>query len=140
MMVTVYTTGVFDLFHLGHLRILERAAQLGDQLIVGVSTDELVRSYKNVSPVVPFEERIEIVRAMRFVSGAVPQGDRNKVVAWESLKFDVWVVGDDWNGDPYYVEIDEALTSRGVRCIYLPYTNDVSSTMRRSAIADNSEH
>lgn len=133
-MISVYTTGVFDLLHVGHVRILKRAAQLGDRLIVGVSTDELVCSYKHNAPVVPFEERIEVVRALRWVTEAVPQEDRNKVAAWESLKFQVWAVGDDWKGAPYYAEIEKELSSRGVRCVYLPYTRGVSTTIRRGLI------
>jgi len=133
---TVYTAGVFDLLHLGHLRILERAADLGDRLVVAVSTDELVRSYKGAAPVVPYTERAELVAALRCVDEVVPQTDRDKAQAWERIRFDVWVVGDDWKGDPYYTAIEEQLAAKGVRCVYLPYTAGVSTTMRREQVRE----
>jgi cytidyltransferase-like protein len=92
----VYTCGTFDLFHIGHLRMIEAAAALGDTLIVAVSTDELVEHYKGVRPTVPFEERLEIVRAIRGVDLAIAQRSQDKVEAWERIGFDTWVVGDDW--------------------------------------------
>lgn len=133
-MITVYTAGVFDLIHLGHLRLLERAAELGDRLIVGVSTDELVVDYKSRKPVVPFEERATLVGALRCVDEVVPQTDRNKASAWDTLRFDVWVVGNDWQGNAYYTSVEEQLTARGVRCVYLPYTEGMSSTIRRELV------
>lgn len=92
-----YTTGVFDLFHVGHLNILRKAKEQCDYLIVGVSTDENVRSYKNKTPIIPFEERIAIVRELRCVDEAVPQTSMNKMEAWEKLHFDALFHGSDWN-------------------------------------------
>lgn len=131
----VYTAGVFDCFHIGHLNLLRNARDLGERLIVAVSTDELVSSYKDRTPLVPFEERIEIVRAIRWVDEAVPQTDRDKFLAWEQLRFDVWAIGDDWYGDPYYMALKERFDGVGVRTAFLPYTRDVSSTSRREEIA-----
>src|SRR6185436_18748097 len=95
--VVGYTAGVFDLFHVGHLRLLQNAAGLCDRLIVGVSTDELV-SYKGKSPVVPFEERMEIVRSVKGVSAVLAQSDVDKFAMWQKLQYDVMFVGDDWHG------------------------------------------
>ena len=129
----VYTCGTFDLFHRGHLRIIQSAAALGETLIVAVSTDELVEHYKNVRPAVPFEERLEIVRAIRGVDLAVPQTSQDKYEAWEKIGFDVWVVGDDWFGHEKYEDYRKRLTDVGVSCVFLPYTTGISSTQRRLA-------
>jgi glycerol-3-phosphate cytidylyltransferase len=129
----VYTCGTFDLFHIGHLRMIEAAAALGDTLIVAVSTDELVEHYKGVRPTVPFEERLEIVRAIRGVDLAIAQRSQDKVEAWERIGFDTWVVGDDWFDTEKYQDYKERLTAEGVSCVFLPYTSGVSSTQRRVA-------
>ena len=129
----VFTAGTYDLFHLGHLRMIEHARALGDTLIVGVSTDELVESYKGISPTVPFVERLEIVRNIKGVDLAVPQHSQDKFAAWERMGFDVWVVGDDWYGAEKYENYRRKLTEVGVDCVFLPYTAGVSSTQRRTA-------
>jgi glycerol-3-phosphate cytidylyltransferase len=129
----VYTCGTFDLFHRGHLRMIENARALGETLIVAVSTDELVEQYKNVRPTVPFEERLEIVRAIRGVDLAIPQLTTDKYDAWERIGFDVWVVGDDWYGNEKYEDYRKRLSDVGVSCVFLPYTAGISSTQRRAA-------
>ena len=131
----VYTCGTFDLFHLGHLRMIQSAAALGETLIVAVSTDELVEHYKGIRPTVPFEERLEIVRAIRGVDLAIAQRSQDKYEAWERIGFDTWVVGDDWFGTDKYEDYRTRLTAQGVDCVFLPYTNGVSSTQRRVASA-----
>ena len=92
-----YTSGVFDLFHIGHLNVLRNAKTYCNKLIVGVTDDELVR-YKNKKSVIPFVERIEIVKHIDFVDEVVCQSDMNKMSMWRKLKFDVMFVGDDWKG------------------------------------------
>lgn len=129
----VYTAGTFDLFHLGHLRMIQNAAALGSTLVVAVSTDELMQSYKDAKPAVPFEERLEIVRAIRGVDLAIPQTSTDKFEAWKRIGFDVWVVGDDWFGHEKYEHYRKQLTDAGVSCVFLPYTQGVSSTQRRMA-------
>jgi glycerol-3-phosphate cytidylyltransferase len=124
-----YTTGVFDLFHVGHLNILKRAKERCDYLIVGVSTDELVMKYKNKQPVIPFHERIEIVEGIKHVDMVVPQTNRDKFSAWEMLKFDVMFVGDDWKGSNLFNEVEKRFNEVGVDIIYFPYTQGVSSTL-----------
>lgn len=124
-----YTTGVFDLFHIGHLNILQKAKEQCEYLIVGVSTDELVKNYKNKTPVIPFEERKRIVEAIRYVDEVVPQVSRDKMEAYEKIKFDVMFVGDDWKGKPLFVEVEKKLKEKGVNVVYFPYTQGTSSTI-----------
>ncbi len=124
-----YTTGVFDMFHIGHLNILMKAKNLCEVLVVGVSTDELVESYKNKKPIIPFEERIQIVEAIRYVDQVVPQEDLDKSVVWDSLKFDVVFHGDDWKGSPLFSTIQKRLTDLGVDMVFLPHTVGTSSTL-----------
>lgn len=124
-----YTSGVFDMFHIGHLNILRRAKEKCDFLIVGVSTDECVMSYKKKVPIIPFEERVEIVKAIRYVDDVVPQENMDKMDAWQKLKFDVMFHGDDWKGTDLYKSIEEKFKEVGVEIVYLPHTEGISSTM-----------
>jgi glycerol-3-phosphate cytidylyltransferase len=123
-----YTAGVFDLFHIGHVNLLRNASSLCDRLVVGVSTDELV-SYKFKKAVIPFSERIEIVRACRYVDTAIAQRELSKWEAWERLKFDVLFVGDDWHKDSAWLEYETKLKEVGVKIVYLPYHHGTSSTL-----------
>jgi len=129
-----YTTGVFDMFHIGHLNILRRAKEQCDYLIVGVSTDELCESYKHKQPVIPYEERKAIVEAIRFVDEVVPQIDRDKYGAWERIGFDRMFVGDDWKGSPLFSELEERFKKVGVEIVYFPYTKGTSSTVLREKL------
>ena len=124
-----YTTGVFDMFHIGHLNILRRAKEKCDYLIVGVSTDELVMEYKNKTPIIPFEERAEIVQSIDCVDRVIAQENRDKYEAWRELKFDVMFVGDDWKGKPLFMKVEEEFKKVGVDVVYFPYTKDTSSTI-----------
>ena len=123
-----YTSGVYDLFHIGHLNLLINASSLCDQLIVGVTTDELV-AYKNKKPVIPFQERLEIIRSIKYVDAAISQPNMDKFKAWEKLKFDVLFVGDDWFKDPKWEEIESKFKEVDVRVVYFPYTKGTSSTL-----------
>jgi glycerol-3-phosphate cytidylyltransferase len=136
-MTLVYTAGTFDLLHLGHVRIIRAARGFGDKLIVGVSTDELVEAYKGKRPVVPFDERLEMVRELKGVDAVVAQHDQDKFAAWERMKFDVWLVGDDWFDSAKYQDYRSRLEAVGVHCAFVPYTAGVSSTSRKkdSALA-----
>lgn len=129
-----YTTGVFDLFHIGHLNILKNAKELCDYLIVGVSTDEIVFSYKNKMPVIPYEERAAIVAAIKYVDMVVPQNNMDKFLAWENLKFDALFHGDDWKGSKMYNEIEEKFHKVGVDVVFLPHTDGISSTELRNKL------
>ena len=135
-----YTTGVFDLFHVGHLNILKKAKERCDYLIVGVSTDELVEEYKNKTPVIPFEERKAIVEAIKYVDRVVPQENRDKIAAFNKYKFDIIFVGDDWKGSSVFGDVDEYMKKHGAMGVfYIPYTEDISSTILRTAITESKE-
>ena len=123
-----YTTGVFDMFHIGHLNILRRAKAQCEYLIVGVSTDELVLKEKNKKPVIPFTERMEIVESIRYVDRVVPQINKNKLEAWDNLHFDKMFVGSDWKGSIQWQKIEEEFSPLNVEIVYLTYTDGVSST------------
>ena len=129
-----YTTGVFDLFHIGHLNILERAKQNCDYLIVGVSTDELVMEYKHKKPVICYEERKRIVEAIRYVDEVVPQIDRDKMAAYEKYKFDRMFVGDDWKGSELFTRLESELAKHGAEIVYFPYTKGTSSTFLKEVL------
>jgi glycerol-3-phosphate cytidylyltransferase len=129
-----YTTGVFDLFHIGHLRILQRAKSRCDWLIVGVSSDELVQSYKDKKPVIPFEERKEIVSALKCVDEVIPQTHRDKVAAYHEIKFDIMFVGSDWKGSDLFSKVEAELAEFGVDVVYFEYTRNVSSTVLQSTL------
>lgn len=133
-MTVGYTCGVYDLFHIGHLNLLKNAKGLCDKLIVGVSTDELV-AYKHKKAVIPFEERLEIIRNIKCVDAAIPQDDLDKFKAWEKLRFDILFVGDDWYGDPRWKEMEEKFKDVGVRVVYFPYTKGTSSTILNETLA-----
>tara|TARA_X000000368_G_scaffold399433_1_gene370393 strand:+ start:3328 stop:3753 length:426 start_codon:yes stop_codon:yes gene_type:complete len=129
-----YTTGVFDLFHIGHLNILKRAKLECDYLIVGITTDELALSAKKQKPVIPFQERMEIVESIKFVDEVVPQTSYNKMEAWNNLKFDRMFVGDDWKGTKEWIKIEEDLNQYNVEIIYFSYTLHTSSSMLRDIL------
>lgn len=124
-----YTTGVFDLFHIGHLNVLKRAKEQCEYLIVGVSTDEVVQGYKHKTPIIPFEERISIVESIKYVDEVVPQTSMDKYAAWEKLRFDAIFHGDDWKGSKMYSEIERKFNSVGVEMVFFPYTKGTSSTI-----------
>ena len=128
-----YTTGVYDMFHIGHLNILKRAKEQCEYLIVGVTTDELV-SYKNKKAIIPHEERMAIVESIKYVDQAVPQESMDKMAAWEEYKFDVMFVGSDWKGTDKWNEFESQFGEVGVDIVYFPYTQGTSSTKLRDVL------
>ena len=131
-----YTQGVYDMFHIGHLNILKRAKEQCEYLIVGVSTDELVENYKKKRTIIPFEERIEIVKAIKYVDAVVPQVTMDKFSAWENLKFDVLFHGSDWQHSDMYNKIIEQFSGVGVDVVFLPHTEGISSTLLSEVLYD----
>lgn len=129
-----YTTGVYDMFHIGHLNILRRAKEQCDYLIVGVSTDELVRQDKNKTPIIPYEQRAAIVEAIKYVDEVVPQPDKNKFGAWEKYHFDKMFVGSDWQDTLAWQKFEEQFAPVGVEIVYLSHTDGISSTILREKI------
>ena len=126
-----YTTGVFDMFHIGHLNILKRAKEKCDYLIVGVSTDACVESYKHHTPVIPYEQRAAIVEAIKYVDEVVPQDTMDKTEFLKKRHFDVMFHGDEWKGTELYNRYEEEFARYGVRIEYLPHTDEISSSMLR---------
>lgn len=124
-----YTTGVFDMFHVGHLNILKRAKAQCEHLIVGVSTDALVQGYKKKTPIIPFEERFAIVGAIKYVDEVVPQTSMDKFKAWEQLKFNALFHGSDWKDSDMYNAIVKQFSEVGVDVVFLPHTAGISSTL-----------
>ncbi len=131
-----YTTGVFDLFHIGHLNLLRNARALCDRLIVGVTTDELIVAEKHKTAVIPHVERMEIVRSIRYVDAVVAQHTMDKMELWERLRFDVMFVGDDWYNSPRWQELEANLAEVGVKVVYFPYTTGTSSTLINEVLED----
>ncbi|MBO4668099.1 MAG: adenylyltransferase/cytidyltransferase family protein [Bacilli bacterium] len=129
-----YTTGVFDMFHIGHLNILKHAKEQCDYLIVGVSTDENVMNYKGKKPVIPFEQRAAIVEAIKYVDKVVPQKNMDKFEAWKELKFDALFHGDDWKNSQMYNDLIEKFNSVGVDVVFLKHTDGISSTLLREKL------
>ncbi|MCY7485297.1 glycerol-3-phosphate cytidylyltransferase [Paenibacillus sp. cl6col] len=127
-MIIGYTSGVYDLFHIGHLNLLKNASALCDRLVVGVSTDDLV-SYKHKKSVIPFNERMEIVRSIKYVDAVIPQETLDKMEVWRKIKFDVMFVGDDWYENNRWKEYEQQFQEVGVKIIYFPYTKGTSSTL-----------
>lgn len=123
-----YTTGVFDLFHVGHVKLLQNCKSICDKLIVGVTVDKLVK-YKYKKPVIPFSERIEIVRACKYVDMALPQVDMNKIKVIKKLKCNFLFVGDDWYLNKKWINYENQLNKLNCRIIYFPYTSTTSSTL-----------
>lgn len=134
-MIIGYTTGVFDMFHIGHLNILCRAKEQCDYLIVGVSTDELVQHDKNKTPIIPFDERCAIVKSIKYVDRVVPQSDKNKLDAWEKYHFNKMFVGSDWQGTPAWNRFEEQFAPVGVEIVYLSHTDGISSSILREKIS-----
>ena len=136
MSIIGYTTGVFDLFHIGHLNILKRAKTNCDRLIVGVTTDELCVSRKGYKPFICFDERLEIISSLKYVDEAVPQSSMDKFEAWEKHKFNQMYVGDDWKGTDAWNKIEEDFKAVDVKVVYFPYTVKTSSTILRKALVN----
>lgn len=129
-----FTSGVYDLFHIGHLNLLRSAKAQCEKLIVGVSSDELVSSYKGRSPVIPFSERLEIVKSIRYVDGVIAQIDFDRIAIWKQLGFDAMFIGDDWKGSDRWNQYEHDFSDKGVSIIYLRYTQTISSTILKGTL------
>jgi len=128
----VYTSGTFDMLHINHLKMIEYAHSLADILIVGVNTDELIVSYKS-EPIIPFEERIALVKALKYPDIVIPQHSLDHREKVKKLNFDVFVVGDDWTGRFDY------LKEQNVSVVYFPYGMGINSTDLKEKIYKNYE-
>lgn len=129
-----YTTGVFDLFHVGHLNILKQAKKHCDYLIVGVTTDEEVKRVKKKIPIIPYDERAEIVEAIKYVDEVVPEDNTDKLIATEKIIFNRIFKGDDWKGTEKWNMYEKAFKEKGIEVVYFPYTKGTSSTHLRNVL------
>ncbi len=132
-MIIGYTAGVYDLFHIGHLNLLKNAKGMCDKLIVGVTVDELVL-YKGKKAMIPYTDRAEIVRSIKYVDAVVPQCDMNKLEMCKKLKANVLFVGDDWYDTPKWNEYEKQFNEAGIRIVCFPYTKGISSTKISKAL------
>lgn len=132
-----YTTGVFDMFHIGHLNILKRAKEQCDYLIVGVTTDALCFSRKNKYPIIHEQERMEIVEAIRYVDCVVPQTNMDKLAAVQAYQANVVFVGSDWKGTEAWNHYEQQFADIGCTVVYLDHTDGISSTMLREKLKSN---
>ncbi|MDJ0312343.1 adenylyltransferase/cytidyltransferase family protein [Arthrobacter sp. H35-D1] len=129
-----YAVGAFDLFHVGHLNILRQARSRCDFLIAGVVNDELCAEAKGHTPVIPLNERLEIVASISCVDKAVVEDHANRLESWQELHFDVFFKGDDWRGTAAGFELERQFSSVGVAVVYFPYTLNTSSTLLRRTL------
>lgn len=129
-----YTTGVFDLFHIGHLNILRRAKEQCEYLIVGVTTDALCLDRKNKLPIICQQDRVAIVEAIRFVDKVVPQNDMDKLRAVKEYGVDAVFVGSDWKGTPTWQQYEKEFAAVGCDVVYLKHTDGISSSVLRERL------
>jgi cytidyltransferase-like protein len=127
------------MFHVGHLNLLKRARARCKRLTVGVNTDELVLSYKDKYPIIPQQDRLAIVQALRVVDDALLMHTLDKLEAWHGLRFDAVFIGDDWRGSPRWVETERAMSDVGVHVEFLTYTPGISSTLIRAKLTEESD-
>lgn len=132
-----YATGVFDLFHIGHLNILKQAKAECDYLIVGVTTDELAEKIKGRRPIAPLRERMEIVRSLKCVDRVVPQKEIDEIKDYQKLKFNLIFKGDDWKGTEKWSKLERYFTDKNVKVVYFPYTKTTSSRAIRKFIQES---
>lgn len=136
MSVVGFTAGAFDMFHIGHLNLIENAKAQCDFLIVGVNSDELIAGYKQKKAVVPFGERIRIVASIKSVDEVIRVDTLDKEALWYKCAFDFLFIGDDWKGHPRWEETERIMSVHNVKTIYLPYTRSTNSTLLREKLQD----
>lgn len=129
-----YTTGVFDMFHIGHLNIIKKAKEQCEFLIVGVTTDQLSMDRKGKLPIICEEDRIEIVSSIKYVDKVVPQKDMDKLTAVKELGADVVFVGSDWKGTDSWMQYEKEFAEVGCSVVYLEHTDGISSTILRERL------
>ncbi|MDE5916566.1 MAG: adenylyltransferase/cytidyltransferase family protein [Oscillospiraceae bacterium] len=132
-MIIGYTAGVYDLFHIGHLNLLKNAKGMCDKLVVGVTVDELV-TYKGKKAMIPFEDRIEIIRSIKYVDAAVPQYDMDKLTTCKKIGANVLFVGDDWYATEKWQDYEKNFAAESIKIVYFPYTKGISSTQITKAL------
>lgn len=132
-----YTSGVFDMFHIGHLNILQKAKSLCETLVVGVTTDELCLSRKGKSPMISHKDRMKIVESIRYVDKVMSQEDMDKFKIVKSIDADVVFVGSDWKGTDSWNNYEKEFASIGCSVVYIDYTQGISSSILQEKIKGN---
>ncbi|MDR0423580.1 MAG: adenylyltransferase/cytidyltransferase family protein [Rickettsiales bacterium] len=136
-MIVGFASGTFDMFHVGHLNLFKRAKEYCDKLVVGVNTDELVYSYKNHYPIIPVEQRIEIIKCCKYVDEVKKKGSRDSIEFYKDFKFDILFIGDDYINSEQYVKLNEQLREYGSKVMFLSYTKGISSTEIRKKCSES---
>lgn len=129
-----YTTGVFDMFHIGHLNILKRAKEQCEILIVGVTTDQLCMERKGKTPIICEAERVEIVEAIKYVDKVVLQTNMDKLEAVIQQGADAVFVGSDWKGTAAWEQYEKDFAKIGCSVVYLEHTDGISSSILRERL------
>lgn len=132
----VYTVGTFDLLHVGHLALLEQCRNLGDVVAVGVASDSVVNSYKPNVPVIPLDQRVEMLKALSCVDIVRPYYELEYVSACEELEVDIFVVGEDWGSKPHNKNVESYLKAHGKKIIRVIYNLRTSSTQIKHNVMD----
>ncbi len=136
--MVIYTVGTFDLLHVGHLALLEYCKTLGDVVAVGVAADSVVGSYKPNVPVIPLEERMEMLKALRCVDIVRPYHELEYISACKELKPDIFVIGEDWGDQSYNIDVESYLHAEGGKVIQVSYNPKTSSTkIKQNVIAQS---
>lgn len=134
-----YTQGVYDMFHIGHLNLINNAKKMCEYLIVGINSDKLVEEYKYKTPIINQENRREIVANIKAVDKAVIAHTLDKIQQWKRIGFDVIFIGSDWKGNPRWEHTEKELKKLNVDVIYLPHTEGISSTNLRKSVREKLE-
>ena len=134
----VYTVGTFDLLHIGHLALLEYCATLGDVVAVGVASDSVVNSYKPNTPIIPLEQREEMLMALQCVNIVRPYYELEYVSACKELNVDIFVIGEDWGDKPHNIEVEDYLKSEGKKIVQVSYNPRTSSTKIKQMVLSQS--
>lgn len=134
-----YTQGTFDMFHIGHLNLIKNAQSYCERLIVGVNCDALVREYKHKTPIINERERLEIVKAIRYVDDVILCDSLDKLAIHDQCPYDAIFIGDDWKGSPRWTQTERELAPLGIEVVYIGYTHNVSSSLLRLQEKDKVE-
>ena len=136
--MVIYTVGTFDLLHVGHLALLEHCASLGDTVAVGIASDEVVKLYKPNAPIIPLEQRIKMLQALRCVDIVIPYYELDYLTICEQVKADIFVIGADWGRKPHNQDVEEYFPSEGKRVVQIQYNPQTSSTqIKKNVINQN---
>ena len=132
--MVVYTVGTFDLLHVGHLALLEYCKTLGDTVAVGVASDEVVKLYKPTIPVIPLEQRMEMLKALQCVDIVLPYHELDYISVCKEVKADIFVIGEDWGRKPHNKGVEDYLKSQGKKIVQVQYHPRTSSTQIKKTV------